>query len=377
MPILAFMRFTHTRFARSRAVSIAASVLVAAVSLLHVSARADTRLPTANLVIVAADDLVDPTLEDARITYVFEIDNFSTDLVSDVVVHTSTPEGTTFVSATSSSGDCTTPEVGTAGPIECSIDRIPPAGTVSIEVVVDNQAPAGTTVLFEASVEGSNGFERTVTQPTFVVNEGDPVLRWDGPGILPGGRLTPPRLLHVERAAPPPFTPGGGPLVPLRPDAVFRVYRSETATVRPSPETLFLTLPGNQLNSGAISAEPGYFYAVTYEGASIDSEPSNEVSFGKGEPVIETVDVKGNRLTASGTGFDERVEVTIDGMPFVKRARVNREGTRVVTKGMLSNGMALKRYLATHRPALACYRSASGGVSCAPVAGLIFVPGLE
>lgn len=377
MPILAFMRFTHTRSARIRVVSITASVLVAAASLLHVNARADTHLPTANLVIVAADDLVDPTLEGSRITYVFEIDNFSTGLISDVVVHTATPEGTTFVSATSSSGECTTPEVGTAGPIECSLDGIPPAGTASIEIVVDNHASAGTTVLFEATVEGSNGFVRTVTQPTFVVNEGDPVLRWDVPDVLPGGRLTPPRLLRVERAAPPPFTPGGGPLVPLAEDSVFHVYRSETADVAPSPETLFLTVPGNQLNTGAISAEPGYFYAVTFEDGTSDAEPSNEVSFGKGEPTIDTIEVKGNRLTATGAGFDETVEVTIDGLAFVKRARVNREGTRVITKGMLSNGMALKRYLATHRPALGCYRNASGGVSCVPVAGLIFVPGLE
>jgi hypothetical protein len=315
-------------------------------------------------VIVAVDDVLDPVLIPAsEVEYLVEVTNLSQEPVTGLTVIAETPAGTFFGEASTNLGSIEAPPQGETGRITVSVETLDPGAAVEILFELGLDAPAGSQLLFSAVVASGSGTTVEVVEPTFVIDRGEPVLRWEPPVVGPSTERGGPRMLRVERPVEPLARPGFFPLGPLVPGLEYRLYRSDDPNVEIAPGNLVAAFPPTQLNTGAI-ATPG-FYAVTAVYNGVESEPSNSVSFGKGEPLVEAVTVKNGALKAKGGNFDRAVEVTVDGMSFDEPPLVRRDGTRVSQAGRLSNGRTLKRYLRQQfGTVLVCFRNANGAVAC-------------
>ena len=78
---------------------------------------------------------------------------------------------------------------------------------------------------------------------------------------------------------------------------------------------------------------------------------------------------KGQKVVITGTGFAGGVVVFASGLPFVKRAKVKDEGTRVIQKNPVITGEALSDVAARLGFATIQVRNASGGSDLARIAG--------
>lgn len=96
------------------------------------------------LTIDAPDEIV-PVGQTVAFTYT--ITNAGPLTAQDVLLLTSTPSGTTFVSMQTSQGTCTVPPVGAIGSIACNVGAIAPGGTVTAVLTVRLVGPAPLTLL--------------------------------------------------------------------------------------------------------------------------------------------------------------------------------------------------------------------------------------
>jgi hypothetical protein len=224
---------------------------------------------------------------------------------------------------------------------------------------------------FNAVAKNLEGDTIEITETTFLVDRGDPVLEWEPFTFAPAPPAAP-RLVRVERPVEPLFRQNLFPLVPASPSLEYRVYRADVPEVEPTEANLFVELPGSQQNTGAL---PPGFYAVAAVFGGVETPPSGVVSVGEGEPVVEKVTFKDGVLKARGSNFDATVAVTVDGLRFVAPASVKRGGTRVSQSGRLENGQSLAKYLKQHRnTALVAFRNANGSAT-AVVYGPLTVAG--
>jgi uncharacterized repeat protein (TIGR01451 family) len=344
-----------------------AAVVAAAATVVPVRAQ----LPAPGVVVTVGDPL-DPAPAGSRLQWTVKIDNLSSEPLEGVTVRTATPEGTTFVSVESAVGEWTTPGEGAPGEIAGELGTIAPGTSVAFGVRVDQATVTESRVDFVASIEAASGFALEVVEPTYLAEVGEPVLRWE-PGVRGPADEGGPRSLYVGRVEPPP------PVVPIRSDldlvledAEYRVYRSATPGVELAAENLFLTLPITQRNTGSIAAETGYHYVVTSVFLGRESAPSNEVSFGAGEPTIERIKVSGSTVTVRGSGLERGTTVSVDGIEFSRPAKVSASGEKLVQKGKLSNGLSLKRYTAGRTEVIFCFREPSGATACVPYSTIVF-----
>jgi hypothetical protein len=324
--------------------------------------------------IVAVDDVRDPVLVPAfEVEYLVEVTNLSQEPVTGLTISAETPAGTYFGEASTNLGSIEAPEQGETGRITVSVKTLSPGAAVEVLFELGLEAPAGSQLLFSALVTSGSGTTVEVAEPTFVINRGEPVLRWEPPLVGPSTERGGPRMLRVERPVEPLVRPIFFPLESFIPGLEYRVYRSDDQSVEIVPENFVAAFLSTQLNTAAIIA-PG-FYVVTAVYNGVESEPSNSVSFGKGEPVVETVTVKKGVLKARGATFDQAVEVTVDGLSFDEPALVKRDGTRVSQSGRLANGQTLNRHLKQQfGTVLVCFRNANGAVACVRYSHVRTVP---
>ena len=335
------------------------------------TASAQAPAPT---VFVSVDDALDPVLPGTQVSYALEIKNFSDEPLESLSVETATPEGTTFAGIFFSEGEWTTPANGEAGPISGVVYDVAAGATVRASFGFALAQGTPSRVDLVATVRASSGFELELDEPTFVAEAGSPMLRW---GLTERTAGTPdgtPRYLRVERSGAP--GPPFGQILPtlVVPGVEYRVYRSPDPGVVPGEDELFLTVPFNQVGTGSIAAEPGYFYAVTMEREGVETAPSNEVSFGAGEPTVETTRIVGSKLVATGSGFEEGVVVTAGPAGFVKPAKVKAGGTKLQQPGRLTNGMTIKQVAGNGRVTLLTFRNPNGGTTSVLHGLLNFLP---
>ncbi len=146
----------------------------------------------------------------------------------------------------------------------------------------------------------------------------------------------------------------------------YNVYRSQTAPVQPTPTNLFTSVPSTQTSVPAVPG--GSFFVVTalYDDGT-ESDGSNSAAAGAGPgATLGAVKVKPTKITAKGSGFTTRVQVFVDGIPFVAAAAV-KVGNKVVQKGGLLTGQSIGAYLASHSGrAVIGFRNSDGGTSTFP-----------
>jgi uncharacterized repeat protein (TIGR01451 family) len=321
--------------------------------------------------VTVVDDVVDPVVRPAyEVEYAVQVVNPSTAPISGIAITAETPEGTYFGEASTTAGTIEAPPQGQRGRMVVAVGTLEPGASARVRFELGLEAGAGSQLFFSATVTNSASAPEEIAETTFLVDRGDPILRWGG--IFPFGPnpTVAPTMLRVERPVEPMFRHVLFPLSGALAGAEYRIYRSATPEVVLIEANLVATLPSTQLNTGTLT-EPG-FYVVTAVRDGVESEPSNVVSFGMGEPAVERVTIKGGVLKAQGSGFDETVEVTVDGLTFSQPARVKRGATRVTQTGRLSNGETVSKYLKVRPSALVCFRNANGSVACWLYTGIRF-----
>lgn len=193
-------------------------------------------------------------------------------------------------------------------------------------------------------------FSRAAAPSTFM-------LDWDEPDPN-AGMLAPPRNLTA--------TPGteGPPARVAQPApgvTSYKVYRSTTPNVQPTPANFFTSVPPTQTSTNAPVEPGGSFFVVTATYEEGESAPSNEAGADPpAGPTIASVKVTASKIAAKGTGFDATVQVFVDGLPFVAPAKVKRD-TKVTQKGRLLTGQGIFELIAPGGSARIVFRNADGG----------------
>ncbi len=196
------------------------------------------------------------------------------------------------------------------------------------------------------------------------------LLSWSPPDPEAATELPPPRALTIGPPATNP--PGGGtdgksaePASARRAGEVtgYKVYRSNTPNVDPTPENLFATVPPTQTSAPTPVGSSGSFFVVTATYDEGESEPSNEVSGGVDAATLGPVKVLAGKIKATGTGFSSTVQVFVDGIPFASSAKVKSGGRKVLQKGALLTGQTLAQYITSGKTVAITFRNENGGVA--------------
>lgn len=97
-----------------------------------------------------------PVTKNSQLTYTIPVTNDGPAAASGVVITDSVPSGTTFVSANTSQGSCTTPAAGaSSGTVTCNAGGIANAASVTITMIVKVTALPGATISNTATVSAS------------------------------------------------------------------------------------------------------------------------------------------------------------------------------------------------------------------------------
>ncbi|MGA7616386.1 MAG: DUF11 domain-containing protein [Thermoanaerobaculia bacterium] len=100
---------------------------------------------------------VGPAIAGTNLNYAINVNNEGPDDAQNVVLDTSTPTNTTFVSLAAPAGwSCTTPAVGGTGTIQCTVSTLPP-GTAQIllSVTTPSDTPQGTVITLDSTVSST------------------------------------------------------------------------------------------------------------------------------------------------------------------------------------------------------------------------------
>jgi uncharacterized repeat protein (TIGR01451 family) len=315
----------------------------------------DAALTAATL---TASDAPDPVITGGDLTYTVEVRDPS-GASTNLSVTMPVPGGTTFRSASTTSGTVEAPAPGQGGTVTVTIPAIASDEVVRIAVVVRVTAGPGAIVSFLASL--STGLEAGVD--TFVLALDEPYLAWNPPDLTSGSSAPPPRNARVEFAGASPLgkAPGEAPEPPVV--IAYKVYRSTMPNVEPDDDNLLTTLPPTQTTTGSI-ADGGFFYVVTACYASgEESPPSNEVGYGVGEPRIRTLKLTRAKVLAKGEGFVEAVQVLVDGVGFAAPGVLKKNNSKLIQKGALTSGQTLGEVLLPGKTVLLSFKNPNGAVA--------------
>lgn len=172
-------------------------------------------------------------------------------------------------------------------------------------------------------------------------------VMWGAPsaGLVDGG-LPPPQNTSLCDEIPPATD---DPMKERTPRATlmgYNVYRSGQPGVQPTPENLFTSVPAGTTEVGSSVSPDGSFFVVTAVYDTGESGPSNELDVVP--PTVNTLKVTNTKITALGTDFTDQILVFVDGVPFAAPAKVKKNGTKFVQKGVLVTGQTIGDYLAEH-----------------------------
>jgi uncharacterized repeat protein (TIGR01451 family) len=132
-------------------------------------------------------DNPDPITEGEVLTYNIDVTNIGDDPARAVELTDDLPAGTAFVSASTTAGTCTTPDVGDNGIVTCELGRI--AAGESVAVTIEVRPRQTGIIINEATARGRNTDEavdstRTRVLPDLVINKLDDPDPVSGPEQL-------------------------------------------------------------------------------------------------------------------------------------------------------------------------------------------------
>ena len=131
------------------------------------SATATTTVASDADLQVTINDAPDPVVAGTNLTYTITVNHSGTSAATTVSLSDTLPGGTTFVSLSSPAGwTCTTPAVGAAGTITCTIATFNGGAATFTLVVAVNAATSGGTVLTDTATIAASGTDPTPADNT-------------------------------------------------------------------------------------------------------------------------------------------------------------------------------------------------------------------
>jgi uncharacterized repeat protein (TIGR01451 family) len=104
---------------------------------------------------ISGTETPNPVKAGSQLTYTFTIVNNGPDSATAAILSDVVPTGTTFVSASTSVGSCTTPPVGGTGTVSCSFGTMAKAAIAKVSLVVKDTAASGSVIKDTAKVGSS------------------------------------------------------------------------------------------------------------------------------------------------------------------------------------------------------------------------------
>lgn len=305
-----------------------------------------------------------------------DIANAGPDPATDVVMTQTLPPGTFLRAVEVSQGTFTAPAPGSGGTVRAQIGGLIVGGRATVRIAVQVTATTGSSLLITAITSSSSSdpdpFNNTSLEE-IGVREGERViLDWLPPDFGETVPFPPPRSLTIMR-----IRKDSLPTVPVRRTAIlaaprepratlvgYNIYRTNQPGTLPVPGNFFTQVPSNSTTITIPTSPGGSFFVVTAQYDTGESGPTNEASGNVPAAEIERVDVKNTKIVATGTGFSDEVQVFIDGIPFLKTAKVKKEATRVVQKGNLITGQTIAQYVASRGGVVVVsFRNSNGGIA--------------
>lgn len=314
-----------------------------------VAVSTDENLPMADVEISTSSipEMIDTG---EQLVYTILVTNNGPDTAENVLLRTSSPLGTRFVSLTTTQGTVTAPPAGGVGVAEVAIGDIESGNTVTVVMTVNVIGEGGDTVSIDVVIESDTndpvGGNNSISGSTDVVAGNDVLLTWDPPLPTVGDERNPPLHLQSQTVTKSALAAAASKVAGPRNTLVgYNVYRSNTPNTTPIPSNFFTSVGPGTTTVVAPTAPGGSFFVVTAQYPNGESGETNAASGGIPEPDIDSFQIKGGKVIVNGTGFTDNVTVFIDGIPFTKTAKVKKENTRVQQKGRLLTGQSVSDYL--------------------------------
>jgi uncharacterized repeat protein (TIGR01451 family) len=114
----------------------------------------DHLVPIADLAI-SGTETPNPVTNGGQLNYAFTVVNNGSNPATATTFSDVVPTGTTFVSASTSVGSCTTPAVGGTGTVSCNLGTMATAASATIGLAVTDTAPSGRVIKDTAKVKSS------------------------------------------------------------------------------------------------------------------------------------------------------------------------------------------------------------------------------
>jgi hypothetical protein len=151
----------------------------------------------------------------------------------------------------------------------------------------------------------------------------------------------------------------------------FRIYISTTQPVAVSEENFWKSVLPSESETNAPVSPDGTFYVITAvwdcAGVVVESAPSNQINI-PGGPTLDSNGPKvSSKIKTNGSNFTSEVNVFIDSVGFVNKAKVKQGGTQVIQKGNLIDGRSIPEAIPPGKTVLMCYQNNGGGISCSTV----------
>lgn len=301
-----------------------------------------------------------------------EVTNAGPDPATGVLLTHTLPPGMVLRSVTSTQGTITAPEPGSGGTVRVRIGGMVVGAHVTVRITVQVSALTGSTLFVGAVASSSSSdpepFNNASLEELGVREGARVVLDWLPPDFDAPVALPPPRSLSI--------TGVGSKVAELamrgskltrEPRATlvgYNIYRSNQPGAGPLPANFFTQVPAGTTTVTVPTSPGGSFFVVTSQYDEGESGPTNEASGNVPAAELTQVTVKNSKIVATGTGFSDEVQVFIDGIPFVKAAKVKRDSTRVVQKGTLLTGQSIGSYIASKGGvAIVSFRNSNGGIA--------------
>lgn len=327
---------------------------------------------------ISTSILLDPpeVVSGSESIIVIDVENAGPDPATDVVMTQTLPPGTLLRDVSTTQGTVTAPEPGSGGTIRAQIGGMVVGSRVTVRITVQVTASTGSSLLISAISSSSSSdpdpFNNTSLEDLGVRAGETVLLDWLAPDFGEPVPFPPPRSLVVTRLRP--RSPGtlvipraNAVAAPREPRATlvgYNIYRSNRPGTAPIPANFFSQVPAGTTTVTIPTSPAGSFFVVTAQYDTGESGPTNEASGNVAAAELEQVNVKSSKIVAAGTGFSDEVQVFVDGIPFVKAAKVKKEATKVIQKGNLITGQTIGQYVASRGGVVVVsFRNSNGGIA--------------
>ncbi|MBK6426056.1 MAG: DUF11 domain-containing protein [Blastocatellia bacterium] len=219
-----------------------------------------------------------------QLVYTITVRNNGPDTAEDVLLRTSSPLGTRFVSLTTTQGTVTAPPAGGVGIAEVAIGDIEADNTVTVVLTVNVIGEGGDTVSVDVVIESSTNDpvagNNSVAGSTGVLAGNDVLLTWDPPLPTVGDERNPPLHLQSQTVTTKSIAAALAAKVagPRNTLVGYNIYRSNMPNTTPIPSNFFTSVGPGTTTVVAPTAPGGSFFVVTAQYPNGESGETNAAS---------------------------------------------------------------------------------------------------